>query len=69
METSLLEQKERVLRMILKIKKKRKIQRVEPKLEIDGEPSQYFPVNTSLLDYRDRSGEIRDRLQAIVKDS
>ena len=69
MGTSLPEQKERVLRMVLKIKKKRKIQRVEPKLEIDGKPSQYFPVNTSLLDYRDRSGEIRDRLQAVVKDS
>lgn len=63
------EQKEMVLRMILRLKKKRKIQRVEPKLEIDSEPSQYFVTNVEGLDYRTQSEEIRAKLQAIVKNS
>lgn len=63
------EQKEMVLRMILRLKKKRKVQRVEPKLEIGGEPSQYFITNVEGLDYRAQSEEIRAKLQAIVKNS
>ena len=63
------EQKEMVLRMILKLKKKRKIQRVEPRMEIDGELSQNFIINVEGLDYRAQSEEIRAKLQAIVKNS
>lgn len=55
--------------MILKLKKKRKIQRVEPGMEIDGELSQNFIVNIESLDYRAQSEEIRARLQVIVKNS
>lgn len=69
METSTWEQKERVLRMILKLKNKRKPAKVLSQLEVDGQPSILFPANLEHLDYRDKTEFVRENLQKIIDNS
>lgn len=66
METSSLENKERLLRMIIQTKKKRKVRKVPPVLEIDGQPSIFFPTNTESIWYRNTE-ELKENLASLVK--
>ena len=66
METSSQLNKEKLLRLILKLKKKRKPARTVAKLNIDGQLSSLFPDNTNLLDYRAESESVRENLKDIL---
>ena len=67
METPTWEDKERLLRMILKLKKKRKPAKVLSQLEVDGQPSILFPANLEHLDYWDRTESVRENLKDIIE--
>ena len=67
MEMSSQQNKERLLRMILKPKKKRKPAKVVPSMNVDGQLSSLFPDNTSLLDYRAESEPVRENLKNIIE--
>ncbi len=67
METSLLENKERLLRMIIQTKKKRKVRKVPPVLEIDGQPSIFFPTNTESIWYKNTE-DLKKSLVSLAKD-
>ena len=66
METLSLENKERLLRMVLQTKKKRKVRKVPPVLEIDGQPSIFFPTNTESIWYKNTE-KLKENLASLAK--
>lgn len=69
METPTWEDKERLLRMILKIKKKRKPAKVVPTMKVADEPALFFPTKLETVWYHEKSDEIRQNLREIIKNS
>lgn len=67
METLSQVQKNRVLKMIIKTRKKRKVQRVNPVLTVDNIPSQMYDAELSSITYKGQSEEVRENLERIFK--
>lgn len=53
--------------MIIQTKKKRKVRKVPPVLEIDGQPSIFFPTNVESIWYKNAE-DLKQNLASLVKD-
>lgn len=67
METSSQMNKERLLKMILKVKKKRKPAKTYPTLQIEGKSAVCFPDSVGSIWYQEKCENLRQELSDIAE--